>query len=678
MKKLITFLAIIATTAIFAQAPQGFNYQATVRNSSGALIVNQIVLVKFNVFQNSATGTLVYSENQTVTTDDLGHINLVVGQGTATTGTFSTINWGTANYYLGIELNTGSGYVAMGTTQLLSVPYAFYANSSGNATPATPNLASVLAVNNGANNLQIKNLADPTDVKDAVNKSFLSTQLAQLQAQITALQNSIINVIATPSNASICSGSSTAISLSSYNANITYSWTASCISGQITGFSNQSQSSVSIINQILRNMGTAPGIVRYVVTPHLGSTSGQSINIDVTVNGPYPLVTTMPLYLGSACHNQPANPLGGPPNPDYTYQWCIGSNDALSSIPIPGATNSTFIPPTNNVGVTMYSCLMTNRFNPCDYFYSAPIQFTVNPKPSIANISVNINSGNIFNIIPTNGGGINNSDIVPNGTTYSWTNNNTTIGLASSGSGALPVFTPINTSSTAVVAQIVVVPISGFGCVGSPFTITLTVSPQTTTFPNVTIGTQIWSSTNLDVTTYRDGTPIPQVTDPTAWINLTTGAWCYYNNDPANGAIYGKLYNWYAVVGIHDNDPNTPNKILAPTGWHVPSNTEWTTLAAFLGGESIAGGKMKSIGTTLWQSPNIGATNESGFTGLPGGYRGLNFGQFGGISSIGGWWGTTDNSTQFAWSYNLIHNFSFSSRDNYYKFGGYSVRFVKD
>ena len=132
MKKLITLLAIIATITSFAQAPQGFNYQATVRNNTGALIVNQNVLVKFNVYQNTATGTLVYSENQTATTDDLGHIALVVGQGTATTGTFSTINWGSGSYFLGIELNTGSGYLDMGTTQLMSVPYAFY---SSNGTP---------------------------------------------------------------------------------------------------------------------------------------------------------------------------------------------------------------------------------------------------------------------------------------------------------------------------------------------------------------------------------------------------------------------------------------------------------------------------------------------------------------------------------------------------------------
>ena len=130
MKKLITLLALIATIANFAQAPQGFNYQATVRNAAGALIVNQNVNFKFNLMQNSPTAVPVYSETHYVPTDDLGAVNLVIGQGTATSGTFSSINWGNGNYYMGIELNTGSGYIAMGTTQLLSVPYALYANNS--------------------------------------------------------------------------------------------------------------------------------------------------------------------------------------------------------------------------------------------------------------------------------------------------------------------------------------------------------------------------------------------------------------------------------------------------------------------------------------------------------------------------------------------------------------------
>jgi hypothetical protein len=133
MKKLYTYLAFIIAIATFAQAPQGFNYQATVRNSSGALIVNQNVNFKFNIMQNSPTAVPVYSETHYVPTDDLGAVNLIIGQGTPATGTFASINWGSGNYYMGIELNTGSGFVAMGTTQLLSVPYALYANSSGNS-----------------------------------------------------------------------------------------------------------------------------------------------------------------------------------------------------------------------------------------------------------------------------------------------------------------------------------------------------------------------------------------------------------------------------------------------------------------------------------------------------------------------------------------------------------------
>jgi uncharacterized protein (TIGR02145 family) len=191
MKKLYTLITLVLTLTTFAQAPQGFNYQATVRNSSGALIVNQNVNFKFNIMLNSATSLPVFSETHMAPTDDLGQVNLVIGQGTATIGTFSSINWGTGNYYLGIELNTGNGYVAMGTTQLLSVPYALYANSAGNSQSSIPNLASVLAVNNGANNLQIKNLADPTDNQDAVTMSFLLAQISNLQQQITN-SNSLI------------------------------------------------------------------------------------------------------------------------------------------------------------------------------------------------------------------------------------------------------------------------------------------------------------------------------------------------------------------------------------------------------------------------------------------------------------------------------------------------------
>jgi uncharacterized protein (TIGR02145 family) len=688
MKKILTLLALVITLITFAQAPQGFNYQATVRNNAGALIVNQNVNFKFNIMLNSSTSLPVFSETHMAPTDDLGQVNLVIGQGTATVGTFSTINWGNGNYYLGIELNTGSGYVAMGTTQLLSVPYALYANSSGNAQATTPNLADVLAVNNGANNLQIKNLADPTDAQDAMTKSFseeqLQAQVAQLQAQINVLQNSIINVIPVPSQASICTGTNTSIALNSSinNPNITYSWTASCISGQIIGFSNQAQSNISQINQVLTNLGSSAGVVRYIVTPYLGSITGQSVNVDVTVNGSEG-VTTMPLYISNACQNQTPTPLTvGNSNPLYNYQWYVGATGF--GILIPGATNSSYSPPTNNIGTTNYYCIVrSNPLNICDFYNAGTFEFTVSPLPSIDDINVNINSGVTINLTPTNGGGINNSDVVPPNTIYSWANNNNSIGLAASGTGADLIFTPTNSGTTPMVAQIIVIPSTGL-CQGESFTITLTINPSAT-LPNVTIGTQIWTNTNLDVTTYRDGTPIPQVTDPTAWAGLTTGAWCYYNNDPANGAVYGKLYNWYAVAGIHDaaslNNPSL-RKQFAPQGWHIPSDAEWTTLTTFLGGESVAGGKMKSTGTIqassgLWASPNAAATNESGFTGLPASYRSY-IGSFLNIGLYGIWWSSSEDSTAGAWYRNLDYINGNATRYSTNKEIGFSVRCIKD
>ena len=184
----------------------------------------------------------------------------------------------------------------------------------------------------------------------------------------------------------------------------------------------------------------------------------------------------------------------------------------------------------------------------------------------------------------------------------------------------------------------------------------------------IIIETQTWTNSNLNVETYRDGTVIPQVTDPTAWANLTTGAWCYYNNDPANGDIYGKLYNWYAV-----ND----TRGLAPLGYHVPSQTEWNTLGTYLGGDSVAGGKMKSPGITLWQSPNTAATNSSGFTAIPGGCR-LNIGVFYAINQSGYFWSSSELSSSNAYFRRLNSSNGSLDNVNYEKDGGFSVRLIKD
>jgi uncharacterized protein (TIGR02145 family) len=181
----------------------------------------------------------------------------------------------------------------------------------------------------------------------------------------------------------------------------------------------------------------------------------------------------------------------------------------------------------------------------------------------------------------------------------------------------------------------------------------------------VEISTRVWMAENLKTTKFSDGTAIPVVTDNTVWVNLTTMAYCDYDNNPGNSTTYGKLYNWYAV---------TDSRNVCPTGWHLPSIEEWSALTTYLGGESVAGGKLKEQGTTHWLSPNYGATNEIGFTALPGGYRGGN-GTFASIRSSGGWWSSGATET---WS-RAVYYFSsvvYSSIAN--TTYGLSVRCIRD
>jgi uncharacterized protein (TIGR02145 family) len=196
----------------------------------------------------------------------------------------------------------------------------------------------------------------------------------------------------------------------------------------------------------------------------------------------------------------------------------------------------------------------------------------------------------------------------------------------------------------------------------------VSLSPAADALPTIQIGTQKWMSKNLDVAFYRNGDPIPQVSDSTAWVGLTTGAWCYYNNDPKQGNKYGKLYNWYAV-----NDPRG----LAPQGWHIPSEAEWATLETTLGGDALAGGKMKEPGTLNWTTPNTGAENSSGFAGLPGANRSFN-GVFNLVGTNGNWWSSTELNSTSAWYRYLVFLGGNLYRSFNIKQSGFSVRCIRD
>ena len=190
-------------------------------------------------------------------------------------------------------------------------------------------------------------------------------------------------------------------------------------------------------------------------------------------------------------------------------------------------------------------------------------------------------------------------------------------------------------------------------------------------YTSVTIGTQVWMAENLKTTKLNDGTLIPLITDNTGWKNSTTLAYCWYNNEISNKDPFGALYNWHAVK----------TGKLCPAGWHVPSESDWNELIVFLGGKTVAGGKLKTTGTIeagngLWYQPNVDATNLTEFSALPGGLRTNTFYD---INYGGEWWSSSVNSTDQPY-YIFINNFDGTVGDSYdaSKSTGNSVRCIKD
>ena len=185
-------------------------------------------------------------------------------------------------------------------------------------------------------------------------------------------------------------------------------------------------------------------------------------------------------------------------------------------------------------------------------------------------------------------------------------------------------------------------------------------------YETVLIGDQWWMAENLRTSRFSDGSIILNVTDSAAWSQLITPACCFYDNSPAYGALYGKLYNWYTTV-----DPRN----LCPTGWHVPLDAEWTILTNYLGGLAVSGGKMKS--TTGWNSPNTAATNESGFTALPAGSRGYDEAIFYGVGGLINFWTSSENTSD-AWLLGIGYNGGNAGFATISKMWGFSVRCLRD
>ena len=213
-------------------------------------------------------------------------------------------------------------------------------------------------------------------------------------------------------------------------------------------------------------------------------------------------------------------------------------------------------------------------------------------------------------------------------------------------------------------------------------------------YPSIVLGNnQEWTTMNLKTSTYSNGVNIPNSMSEVSWSNTSVGAWCHYDNNALNEEVYGKLYNFHSLIGdtirveklITNNDnividtlyyDSFPCKI-CPQGWRIPYEDDWNTLINYLGNANVAGGKMKDNTLNYWKSPNTGATNESGFNGLPGGIRNAN-GSFEYFSEMGRWWSFEEAYQYYAHSRPLHYN-QISTMNHYVfdKSGGLSIRLIK-
>jgi len=188
-------------------------------------------------------------------------------------------------------------------------------------------------------------------------------------------------------------------------------------------------------------------------------------------------------------------------------------------------------------------------------------------------------------------------------------------------------------------------------------------------YKTIKIGDQNWMAENLKTTHYNNGDEIPTGYSNSWWVQLETGAYGYYDDDPTHQVTYGNLYNWYTVDDSRD---------VCPDGYHVPTDEEYTILKDYLGGKLVAGGKMKEAGLDHWNSPNTGASNESGFSAFPAGYRANGNGHYYGMGNFGYFWLSSETSGINAWYRSLDYNYSDVYRYNYVKQNGFSVRCLGD
>jgi uncharacterized protein (TIGR02145 family) len=712
MKTFLTLsLHLLITSFLWAQAPQGIPYQAVMRNADGSVMASGAVSLTFMIHDGSATGTVVYQESHALNSNAQGLVSCVVGNGVVSQGNFANINWGSGAKFLQVMMGTTD----LGTTQMMSVPYALHAASTNVSISPTGDtltiggnsviVPGISAANPNHGGLGSQVLAGNTTCANeyisvtgcggqtSLTYDGRTYDLVEIGGQCWFADNLATdqyrNGDAIPTGLSMANWQTTTAGTYAINNNTAsndvtygklYNWFTTvdtrglCPTGwhvptDCEWMYLENSLGMSLQEQELTGYRGSEGGALKATTgwnaPNTGATNSSGFTALPGgyrfYGGTYNFIGYDGVWWSSAVDNsdlawyRELNYNGSSVYRDSTSKQVGFSIRCLKDSETPilqGCTNAQACNYNDSATQDDGSCLIqgascndgnANTTNDvidgnCTCSGVLMVNGCTNVQACNYNPSANVDNGSC--LIPgasCNDGNANTANDVINA--------NCQCAGTATGNG---VFAPGN----------------GVTDIDGNF------------YLSIIINGQEWMQKNLAVSKYRNGDPIPTGLSDITWSNTTSGAYALYNNDAANNTTYGKLYNWYAV-----ND----SRGLCPTGWHVPNDAEWTTLINYLDPNqnssangiqsSVAGGKMKS--TTGWNFPITDAPNESGFTGLPGGYRNTNGLDYS-IGYYGKWWSSTESNSSDAW-YRILYSYDSSvARTSTNKHYGFSVRCVRD
>jgi uncharacterized protein (TIGR02145 family) len=673
MKKVIICFAILMLgLTLKGQAPSGFTYQALLRDAAGTVKANTLVAVKFEILQGSSTGTVAYSETHSTTTTSTGLINLTLGSGTPVTGTFAGINWSTGSYFLKITVDN----IVLGTSQLLSVPYAIFSTKAGNGFSGNYNDLT------NKPDLTVGAVKKMTVTSETTNMEEALFEVKNKAGQtVFAVYNEGVRVYVGDGNAKGTKGGFAIGGFAGAKApgqdylvvnpdSIRLYVENAAPKGSKGGFAIGSFSPGKALPQNLllvnsdsirafidtnTGKGAKGGFAIGGFSPGKG-TDEEYLRVTrdstrVFINNSVAKGTKGGFAIGGFANSKGVSTDYFLISPDSTNFYVrsngSGSSSTFNILSLDANLNQKPLMRANSDTIDMKSVLtLENNFNVFGSIgYTGAVDKILAPDiTTTAPSAVTESAAKSGGTIVSNGG----AAIITSGIVWSTSTNPTTAlptkttdgtltgtftsnitGLAASTTYYVRAYAT-NSVGTSYGSELMFVTLGAGGTVADT---------EGNIYNTVIIGTQTWMAQNLKTTHFADGSTIPNVKDAMGWQYLSTAAYVWYNNDSLayHNSGYGALYNWFAV--------NSGK--LCPTGWHVPSVAEFTTLSTFLGGNMTAGSNLKEAGNTHWNAPNTDATNSSGFTALPGGLR-VYMGPFMSMGVNGSFWSSSSISASDA------------------------------